>query len=291
MLVVARMERGMVLNKNEAIRTFFLKHADQLTEEWYESIEDNDPESVYASTYPEVISVLKEQNNEFHSYIADVFIRSEKEFFDSFETWIVKIAEDGEHARTPIHYIIREFFRVRKQYLTYLNRFVEEHEQEITQGELDEWNKLIVRVFDITVYKFVEEHHQHSKRLLEAHKELINELSSPVIPLSDHIAILPLVGDIDTARARRILENTLTRCAEQQVSHLYIDISGVVIVDTMVAHQIFQLIDALKLIGVESTISGVRPEIAITASHLGLSFENISTKSTLANAMASRMRK
>nr|WP_288143217.1 STAS domain-containing protein [Priestia megaterium] len=285
------MERGIVLNKNEALRMFFLRHADQLTEEWYESIEDNDPESVYASTHPEVISVLKDQNNEFHLYIADVFIKSEKEFFDSFETWILKIAEDGEHVRTPIHYIIREFFRVRKQYLTYLNQFVEEYEQDITQEELDEWNELIVRVFDITVYKFVEEHHQHAKRLLEAHKELINELSSPVIPLSDHIAILPLVGDIDTARASRILENTLTRCAEQQVNHLYIDISGVVIVDTMVAHQIFQLIDALKLIGVESTISGVRPEIAITASHLGLSFENISTKSTLANAMASRMRK
>ncbi|WP_455919860.1 STAS domain-containing protein [Priestia megaterium] len=291
MIAVAGMERGIVLNKNEALRMFFLKHADQLTEEWYESIEDNDPESVYASTHPEVISVLKDQNNEFHLYIADVFIKSEKEFFDSFETWILKIAEDGEHVRTPIHYIIREFFRVRKQYLTYLNQFVEEYEQDITQEELDEWNELIVRVFDITVYKFVEEHHQHAKRLLEAHKELINELSSPVIPLSDHIAILPLVGDIDTARASRILENTLTRCAEQQVNHLYIDISGVVIVDTMVAHQIFQLIDALKLIGVESTISGVRPEIAITASHLGLSFENISTKSTLANAMASRMRK
>ena len=291
MIVVAGMERGIVLNKNEALRMFFLKHADQLTEEWYESIEDNDPESVYASTHPEVISVLKDQNNEFHLYIADVFIKSEKEFFDSFETWILKIAEDGEHVRTPIHYIIREFFRVRKQYLTYLNQFVEEYEQDITQEELDEWNELIVRVFDIIVYKFVEEHHQHSKRLLEAHKELINELSSPVIPLSDYIAILPLVGDIDAARARRILENTLTRCAEQQVNHLYIDISGVVIVDTMVAHQIFQLIDALKLIGVESTISGVRPEIAITASHLGLSFENISTKSTLANAMASRMRK
>ncbi|PAK50953.1 STAS domain-containing protein [Priestia megaterium] len=291
MIAVAGMERGIVLNKNEALRMFFLRHADQLTEEWYESIEDNDPESVYASTHPEVISVLKDQNNEFHLYIADVFIKSEKEFFDSFETWILKIAEDGEHVRTPIHYIIREFFRVRKQYLTYLNQFVEEYEQDITQEELDEWNELIVRVFDITVYKFVEEHHQHAKRLLEAHKELINELSSPVIPLSDHIAILPLVGDIDTARASRILENTLTRCAEQQVNHLYIDISGVVIVDTMVAHQIFQLIDALKLIGVESTISGVRPEIAITASHLGLSFENISTKSTLANAMASRMRK
>ena len=44
MIAVAGMERGIVLNKNEALRMFFLKHADQLTEEWYESIEDNDPD-------------------------------------------------------------------------------------------------------------------------------------------------------------------------------------------------------------------------------------------------------
>jgi rsbT co-antagonist protein RsbR len=60
-------------------------------------------------------------------------------------------------------------------------------------------------------------------------------------------------------------------------------------VDTMVAHQIFQLIDALDLIGVKSTLSGIRPEIASTAVQLGLSFENISIKSNLSQALSANM--
>lgn len=58
-------------------------------------------------------------------------------------------------------------------------------------------------------------------------------------------------------------------------------------VDTMVAHQIFQLIDTLGLLRVKSTLSGIRPEIAQTAIQLGLSFKNIRIKSNLAQALDS----
>ncbi|MCY7654318.1 RsbT co-antagonist protein RsbRB, partial [Bacillus safensis] len=63
---------------------------------------------------------------------------------------------------------------------------------------------------------------------------MIYELSSPVIVLKSQIALLPLVGDIDTARAKIILENTLNQCLQKGVQHLCIDLSGVVIIDTMV---------------------------------------------------------
>jgi rsbT co-antagonist protein RsbR len=96
---------------------------------------------------------------------------------------------------------------------------------------------------------------------------------------------LPLVRDIDTARAAAILENTIKQCAEQKVSQLFIDLSGVVIIDRMVAHQIFQLINGLSLIGVKTTLSGIRREIATTAIQLGLSFANISIASTLSKAI------
>ncbi|WP_144488035.1 STAS domain-containing protein, partial [Bacillus pumilus] len=58
-----------------------------------------------------------------------------------------------------------------------------------------------------------------------------------------------------------------------------------VVVDTMVAHQIFKLIEALKLIGVTSTLSGIRPEIAQTAVQLGINFSDITIKSNLAQAL------
>ncbi|BBP89712.1 hypothetical protein BsIDN1_33300 [Bacillus safensis] len=97
---------------------------------------------------------------------------------------------------------------------------------------------------------------------------------------------MPLVGDIDTARAKIILENTLNQCSQKGVQqHLCIDLSGVVMIDTMVAHQIFDLVTSLRLIGVETTISGIRPEIAQTAVQLGLPFNEFRTASSLAHAL------
>ncbi len=281
----------MKLEKNHALRTFLLNHAQQLTEEWHSSLADNDPTSVYASADSEVVKTLKEQNYEFHLYFVDIFVKEESSFFHSLEEWVAKIAKDSEHSRTPIHYIIREFMRVRGQYLDYIKKFVSQYDGEISQSQIDRWTGLVIRGFDITIYKFVEAAHKYSNLQLKAQQEMINELSSPVITLNNDTALLPLVGDIDTARAKMILENTLKQCADNRVAHLYIDLSGVVMIDTMVAHQIFQLIEALELIGVKSTISGIRPEIAMTALQLGLSFDKISIKSTLSQAIASHTEK
>lgn len=70
-----------------------------------------------------------------------------------------------------------------------------------------------------------------------------------------------------------------------RIEDLCIDLSGVAIIDTMVAHEIFHLIQALKLIGVRSTLCGIRPEIAQTAIQLGLDFSHIRTTATLSQAL------
>ncbi|MCJ7992796.1 STAS domain-containing protein [Priestia sp. OVS21] len=150
---------------------------------------------------------------------------------------------------------------------------------------INEWEEHVIRIFDITILKFVTAAENVATIQLRAHQELIHELSSPVITIKKDVALLPLVGDIDTTRAKIIIESTLQQCADKHIAHLYIDLSGVVLVDTMVAHQIFQLIDTLSLLGIKSTLSGIRPEVAQTAIQLGLSFTNIRIKSNLAQAL------
>jgi rsbT co-antagonist protein RsbR len=86
-------------------------------------------------------------------------------------------------------------------------------------------------------------------------------------------------------RAKFILEQTLQQCYEKGVSKLLIDLSGVVMVDTMVAQQIFQLVESLELIGVHAVLSGIRPEIAQTAVQLGLDFDNIEITAKLSNSI------
>jgi rsbT co-antagonist protein RsbR len=77
------------------------------------------------------------------------------------------------------------------------------------------------------------------------------------------------------------MDTALEKCMEFQVERLFIDLSGVPVIDTMVAHNLFQVINSLKLLGVEVTLSGMRPELAQTVVSLGISFDGISIAGSL----------
>jgi rsbT co-antagonist protein RsbR len=268
---------------NQGVYQYFIDNSERLTEEWYNDLTKNDPKGVYAATDSYAIETMKKQNNDFHLRLAGLFIKDREEFLEDIKEWIFKIATDQGHLDTPIHFIIREFIRTREQYFQLIEEYAAKHHVE--QSRVIEWSHSVVKVLDKIILKYTEEHHNYSNRQLIAQQDMINELSSPVISLSKSSALLPLVGDIDTARAASILENTIKQCEEKKVSRLFIDLSGVIIIDTMVAHQIFQLIHGLSLIGVNTTLSGIRPEIATTAIQLGLPFADISIASTLSKAI------
>jgi rsbT co-antagonist protein RsbR len=279
----------MSLHQNRDLHQYLLVRARQLTEDWYENLDKNETDGVYSSNDPKVIEIVKEQNYAFHEHFIELFEREHDEFTNHFDKWIHEIATDQQHLNTPIHYILKEFMNTRSQYLRFVREFAKEHPEKVKPGQEEIWQEIIVKVMDSVILKFTEETYNHSNNQLKAQQEMINELSSPVISITGVTALLPLVGDIDTSRAKMILENTLSQCALKRVEHLCIDLSGVVMIDTMVAHQIFQLINALKLIGVKTTLSGIRPEIASTAVQLGLSFNDIETRATLAQALASKL--
>ncbi|MFS0639222.1 STAS domain-containing protein [Mesobacillus foraminis] len=277
------------MHKNKDLYEFLLIKARDFTEEWYKGLDKSDPKGVYASTDEKVIANVKKQNYEFHEHFIELFKTDRDKFSLEFDKWIHKIASDQQHLETPIHFVIREFMRTREQYLEAVHEFAEKYPEKVKAGQLDQWHLIIVKVIDSVILKFTEETYHYSTYQLKAQQEMINELSSPVISLTRVTALLPLVGDIDTARAKMIIENTLNQCALRNVEHLCIDLSGVVMIDTMVAQQIFQLISALKLIGVKTTLSGIRPEIASTAVQLGLSFKDVEIETNLAKALASKI--
>ena len=275
------------MHRNQSLYNYLKENTRNLTEEWYQNIDQSKTAGVYASKEPKVIEALKEQNHEFHLHFIEVFIKEEERFFNEFEPWIEKIASDIEHINTPIHYIIKEFKNVRNLYFEYVREFVKGH-PDITEQEVDAWYDIILKEFDEVILRFIESTYEYSQNALKAQQEMIDELSAPVISLSNHQGLLPLIGDIDTTRAKNILEHTLKQCTERGIHHLFIDLSGVIMIDTMVAHQLFQLLKALKLIGVTTTLSGIRPEIAQTAVQLGLSFEQTSIKANLAQALGQK---
>jgi len=277
---------GIKVYRNKELGEFLIERAWEVTEEWYGSLDKSESFGVYSSTNPEDVKLLKTQNYEFHLRFFQLFIEEEAKFKEGLEGWLTYLANDAHHLATPVHFIAREFFSLRNQYLKLIKEFVSLNKDKYSEEIIELWKQQILDTMDGVVTWFMEELHKASTVRLKSQQEMINELSSPVISLNNNVGLLPLVGDIDTARAKLILEKTLEQCSEKRVNHLLIDLSGVVMVDTMVAHQIFQLIDALSLIGVKSTLSGIRPEIAQTAVQLGLSFDNVSITPKLSNAIS-----
>lgn len=271
--------------RNKELYEYFLEQSWRLTEDWYRNLEKADQTGVYVSLDSTVITKVKQQNHDFHLHFCEVFSIEEAIFYKDFEKWILNVAQDEEHLSTPLQHIHREFFHTQEQYLDLIYEFTEIHKGKYSDKDINTWGRVIVKTFGNVMIWFTQEYMNHSQKRLKAQQELILELSSPVISLNNHVALLPLVGEIDTARAKIMLENTLQQCSSLGVNKLLLDLSGVVMIDTMVAQQLFHLIEALKLIGVETTLSGLRPEIAQTAVQLGLNFEKISITSTLSKAI------
>lgn len=276
------------MHRNKELHKFLLDKSWQLTEDWYASLDKSDPAGVYSSKDPEVIENLKQQNYRFHLQLCEIFIKDEEQFTQDIQNWILEIVKDEPHFQTPNHFTLREFFRVQDQYLDFLQEFATIHEGTYDRHSINVWNRMIIKAFKLVMLRFVEELNEYTESRLRAQQELINELASPVIAIDNNAALLPLTGEIDTNRSRFIIENTLLQCSSKGITVLFIDLSGVVMIDTMVAHKLFQLIEALDLIGVKTVLSGLRPEIAQTSVQLGLNFNKVKIVSTLAKALANR---
>lgn len=113
----------------------------------------------------------------------------------------------------------------------------------------------------------------------------MTETSTPVVQVWDGILAMPLIGTLDSSRALIVMESLLQEIVDTGSSIAILDISGVPMVDSLVAQHLIKTVNATRLMGAECIISGIRPEIAQTIVHLGIDLSNVVTKATLASAL------
>jgi len=117
-------------------------------------------------------------------------------------------------------------------------------------------------------------------------QEEMLELSTPVVKLWEGVLALPMIGTLDSARTQVVMESLLQRIVETGSEIAIIDITGVPTVDTLVAQHLLKTVTAIRLMGADCIISGVRPQIAQTIVHLGVDLQGVTTKATLADALS-----
>jgi PAS domain S-box-containing protein len=124
------------------------------------------------------------------------------------------------------------------------------------------------------------------QQVIDAQREALRELSTPLIPISDRVVIMPLIGTIDSQRAQQVMEMLLEGVAQYQAELAIIDITGVSVVDTQVAQALVSAAQAVKLLGAGVMLTGIQPQIAQTLVHLGVDLSGILTRGSLQSGIA-----
>jgi rsbT co-antagonist protein RsbR len=129
------------------------------------------------------------------------------------------------------------------------------------------------------------------EEIIRRQQDELLELSTPVIKLWDGVLAVPMIGTLDSSRTQMVMESLLQRILETGSELAIIDITGVPTVDTLVAQHLLKTVAAIRLMGADCIISGVRPQIAQTIVHLGIDLQGIVTKASLADALALALKK
>lgn len=260
---------------------YLIDHSTVITEEWLAAREKKSGSVYSADADQSIEQLLRKQNQLTNLTVASSLLEEQGTFEKQKKQWALEVAESRVASNTPIHEVQDALRAAREAYWHFVEKFVKLNKSKVTHEDILKWGVVIHKAFDELNIKFSEMYFDIMMNRLSAQQSLIEELGSPVIPITSSKGILPLVGDIDTMRAKSILEQIPKKCVEAGISHLFIDLSGVSIIDTMVAQQIFQIIQVLNLLGIKSTMTGIRPEIAQTAVQLGIDFSEIESFSSL----------
>ncbi|WP_331456876.1 STAS domain-containing protein [Bacillus sp. CHD6a] len=149
---------------------------------------------------------------------------------------------------------------------------------------------------DLRPFHFTENHKDLFKAMakllgnvldLEKKNSQIQMLSVPLVPIFDDMAVLPLIGEVDSERTSRVIEHTLAEAAKGELEHIIIDLSGLARIDSKSVENLMLISNSLKLVGVRVIFTGIRPDLAKKVNQLVNTFKDISFKSTLKQAIQS----
>ena len=144
----------------------------------------------------------------------------------------------------------------------------------------------ISELLDVLGLHTVKAFQKSREDVIQRQQEEMLELSTPVVKLWEGVLALPMIGTLDSQRTQVVMESLLQRIVDTGSEIAIIDITGVPTVDTLVAQHLLKTVTAIRLMGADAIISGVRPQIAQTIVHLGLDLQGIVTKANLADALA-----
>ena len=146
---------------------------------------------------------------------------------------------------------------------------------------------LLIIINDLSEQKrALDEREALQAQIIAAQQSALQELSTPLLPLSNKVVLMPIVGAMDSRRAQQVIETLLEGVAQYKAEIAILDITGVQVVDTQVANTFIQSARAVQLLGARVMLTGIRPEVAQTLVQLGVDLQGMLTRGSLQAGIA-----
>ncbi len=213
---------------------------------------------VYAPLYKEE---LRADSKQTASLIIDFFNPDEKKFKNSLAKWLDHMYKRRMENEVPLPEVLMTLDKLRYQFLKWTGTFAIATDS-ISKKQYSEAIHSINYAFDVINEQFADLYFTQIMQNLNAQQNLIAEISTPIISITDSIAILPLVGRVDHDRAEQLMETATTRCSQMNVEYLCIDLSAITTFEMTLVKMLFNLASVLKLLGIELVLSGITPKMA-----------------------------
>ncbi|WP_438016976.1 STAS domain-containing protein [Sorangium sp. So ce315] len=144
---------------------------------------------------------------------------------------------------------------------------------------------LIGLLLDVTESRHVENELRLQLDQIAAQQKVIRDLSTPIIEVWDGVLTLPMVGTVDSVRTAEVMDSLLAQIVEKRARFAILDLTGVEVVDTRVASHLIQLVTAIRLLGADGIVAGIKPNVAQTMVALGLDLTELNTQRNLRAAL------
>jgi rsbT co-antagonist protein RsbR len=262
-----------VLEDVRAVGKIVLANGERFLDEFYNWLETQ-PEFDQFFSDPAVLERTKKSQYVFW-----------EEFFrgSADEEFLEQRRDLGKtHARIGLP--LTTYFTGIGKFVRTINRRLDEHKM---KDDLRlRYARSVDRFMRLDISIIVDTYTRIEKETIAAQGRALMEMSTPVTEIWRDVLLLPLVGIIDSKRAQEVMDTTLKKISDTHARIFILDISGVGVVDTAVANHLIKITKATRLMGCESTISGVSPAIAQTIVELGIDVGTVKTTVTMKDALA-----
>jgi rsbT co-antagonist protein RsbR len=229
---------------------------EELREEWVRRI--TDAELLSVMTPEEIFSEVTAVYDNYVSVLETGSVESLQEYARDLSERIIPRGVETDEV-LGIVLLLRDVL-ARSLFVSY------QHDAELLHRILDSYEPAANSIAVTVGVSFVEER----ERVIREQQDAIRELSTPVLQVRDRLLILPIIGVLDSARARQLTEQLLAAIRDNRARVVVIDVTGVATIDLTVANNLVQAVEASRLMGASAILTGVSSRIAQTLVDLGV---------------------